>query len=74
MTCTRSPLGTLYGRAVADDTLGELVMRWLSRKRSGRCGVSPYIACMSVVKLSENPRNRGRGASLAPGVGVARVE
>ena len=27
MTFTRSPQGTLYGRAVADDTLGELVVR-----------------------------------------------
>src|SRR5580658_1161347 len=46
MTFTRSPQGTLYGRAVADDTLGELVVRRLSRGRLVVKGESPYIRCM----------------------------
>lgn len=36
----------LYGRAVADDTLGEVVVRRLSRKSAKVIGVSPYKRTM----------------------------
>jgi hypothetical protein len=46
MTCTRSPQGTVLSRAVADDTLGEIVVRRLSRRSGVVAGVRPYIRTM----------------------------